>query len=501
MQFLYPIWFFALAALSIPIVIHLWNIKPGKTLKVGSIMLISEASKTNRRSFKLVDILLFILRCLLLALLAFFLAAPVWKHLTTAEKVKGWVLLPKENLKESYQKFKPVVDSLTRAGYEFHYFEKGFAKGDLTKLLADTTRNDTTSANNYWGLVKQLNNKVSSVLPVYLFTPNGSIHFKGLKPSTRLNLHWQTYTTADSVSKWIAAASFTANNTIKVTQGNASPTGIYYTEQFIKNDGNQDVDVKVQNGQPVVSLKKSEQPPVQVDTSTLRIALYTDKYALDANYLKAALSAVVNFNGRKATIRQYNNAAQIAGRHDWLFWLSDAPVSSSLLNSSKNIFKYENGKVISTAASWIDAGSALFDADKKIALNKLIVSTDKNESVWHNGFGIPVLDKKIQKNTNIYRFYSHFNPGWNDLVWSNDFPKMILKLIDNNIDQQPEKFDKRILTNQQIQPIQIKQTTQVASVNPVEQVDISKYFWLLVIVLFVAERILSHKTKSIPTNG
>ncbi|MDB4999132.1 MAG: hypothetical protein JWR76_209 [Mucilaginibacter sp.] len=463
-------------------------------------MLISEASKTNRRSFKLVDILLFILRCLLLALLAFFLAAPVWQHLKKPEKVKGWVLLPKENLKESYQKFKPVVDSLTQSGYEFHYFEKGFAKGDLTKILADTNRKDTASTNNYWVVVKQLNNKVSSALPVYLFTPNGSIHFKGAKPTTGLNLHWQTYTTADSVSKWIAAASFTANNAIKVTQGNSSPSGIYYTEQFIKNDGNQDIEVKVQNGQPVVSLKNSEQPPVQVDTSTLQIALYTNKYALDAGYLKAALSAVVNFNGRKAIIRQYNNAAQIAGGQDWLFWLSDAPLSSRLLNASKNIFKYENGKIVSTA-SWIDAGSALFNADKKIALNKLIVSNDKNETVWHNGFGIPVLDKKMQKNANIYRFYSHFNPNWNDLVWSDYFPRMILKLINNNIYQQPEKFDKRILTNQQIQPIQIKQTTEVASVNPVEQVDISKYFWLLVIVLFVAERILSHKTKTIPTNG
>ncbi|MFA6085364.1 BatA domain-containing protein [Mucilaginibacter sp.] len=500
MQFLSPIWFFALAALSIPIVIHLWNIKPGKTLKVGSISLISEASKTNRRSFKLVDILLFILRCLLLGLLAFFLAAPVWQHLRSTEKVKGWVLLPKENLKESYQKFKPAIDSLTRAGYEFHYFESGFAKGDLTKILADTNHRDTAPANNYWGLVKQLNNKVSSALPVYVFTPNGSNHFNGAKPATGLNLHWQTYTTADSVSKWIATASFTANNTIKVTQGNGNPAGTYYTEQFIKDDGNQDIDVKVQNGLPVVSFKNSEHAAVQVDTSTLRIAIYTDKYALDAGYLKAALSAVVNFTGRKASIRQYNNPAQIPGGQEWLFWLSDEPVSSDLLNSSKNIFKYENGKVASTA-SWIDAGDALFNANKKIALNKLIASVDKNEPVWNDGFGTPVLDKKTQKKTNIYRFYTRFNPNWNDLVWSDDFPKMILKLINYNSYQQPEKFDKRILTNQQIQPIQIKQTTGVASTNPAEQVDLSKYFWLLVVALFIAERILSHKTKTIPTNG
>ena len=444
--------------------------------------------------------MLFILRCLLLALLAFFLAAPVWQHLRSTEKIKGWVLLPKENLKESYQKFKPAIDSLTRKGYEFHYFESGFAKADFAKLLADTSKKDTATTNNYWGLIKQLNNKVSTALPVYVFTPNGITHFKGSKPATGLNLHWQTYTTADSVSKWIAAASFSANNTIKVTQGNGNSAGIYYTEQFIKNGGNPDIEVKVQNGQPVVSLKISEQAAVQVDTSTLRIAVYTDKYALDAGYLKAALSAIVNFTGRKAIIRHYNNAAQIQGGQEWLFWLSDEPLNNGSLSSSKNIFKYENGKIISTS-TWIDAGDALFNPNKKIALSKLIASNGKNEPVWTDGFGVPVLDKQVQENTNIYRFYSRFNPNWNDLVWSGDFPKMILKLINNNIDQQPEKFDKRILTNQQIQPIQIKQTTEVASLNPVEAVDISKYFWLLVVALFVAERILSHKTKTITTNG
>jgi UDP-N-acetylglucosamine:LPS N-acetylglucosamine transferase len=58
---------FALAALSIPVIIHLWNIRPGKTLKVGSISLITEASKSTKRSFKLLDILLLIIRCLLLS--------------------------------------------------------------------------------------------------------------------------------------------------------------------------------------------------------------------------------------------------------------------------------------------------------------------------------------------------------------------------------------------------------------------------------------------------
>ena len=97
-QFLNPIWFFGAAALLIPVLIHLWNIRSGKVLKVGSISLINAASRKSSRSFKLLDIPLFILRCLLLFILALLLALPVWQKKIEAAKVKGWVLFPKENL-------------------------------------------------------------------------------------------------------------------------------------------------------------------------------------------------------------------------------------------------------------------------------------------------------------------------------------------------------------------------------------------------------------------
>src|ERR1700743_1895371 len=124
MILLNAIWLFALAALSIPVAIHLWNIRQGKTLKVGSISLITVSSQKNSRSFKLHDLLLLLLRCLLLALLAFILMQPLWQKRINLAQIKGWILIPKESLKETYQKFKPEIDSLSKAGYEFHYFDK-----------------------------------------------------------------------------------------------------------------------------------------------------------------------------------------------------------------------------------------------------------------------------------------------------------------------------------------------------------------------------------------
>jgi hypothetical protein len=478
MQFLNPIWFFALAALSIPVIIHLWNIRPGKTLKVGSISLITEASKSTKRSFKLLDILLLIIRCLLLALIAMLLAAPVWQRYVTAQK-KGWVLIPQESLKETYQQFKPTIDSLDKVGYEFHYFNKGFAKQELKKILADASLKDTTTNANYWSLLKQLENRVGNT-PLYLFTQNGIGHFKGSKPVVKLtSLYWQTYTAKDSVAKWIDKAFISNNGAIKVTVGNSTPSSTYFTTQAIQGGGSNDVTVNVQNGQPVVSLKNTTQS-VPVDTSAMRIAIYTDKHQLDVGYLKAALSAAVDFMGRKSVIKENSSPAQIPAGQAWVFWLSEQPVKDGVLKSSKNIFQYEGGKV-TDVSSWIDPGH--------IALAKMVNSTGKQEAVWKDGFGKPVLGL----DGHTYHFYSRVYHLWNDLVWSDDFAKLMLKLLLGNGQSQPKGHERRIFNNRQIQPEIISQSMPQPSFKTTQQADLSKYFWLLAVLLLIAERILSHK--------
>ncbi|QHS55480.1 hypothetical protein GWR56_07985 [Mucilaginibacter sp. 14171R-50] len=481
MQFLSPIWFFALAAISIPVIIHLWNVRPGKTLKVGSISLITEASKSTRRSFRLLDILLLVLRCLLLGLLALLLASPFWQKHASAKIEKGWLLIPRENFKETYKKFKPAIDSLTKAGYGFHYFNNGFAGADLNNILADTALKDTAAKSNYWGLIKALDRRLSGATPVYIFTPNGIGHFKGDRPQVDLNLHWQTYTVADSLSRWIASAWLTNSGTIRVTVGNSSPAGTIYAGQVLQSGGNRDIAVTMQNGQPFVSLKEKSQMQVAVDTAMQRMAIYTDKHTVDANYLKAALLAAINFSGQKAVVNQYSSAAKIPAGQNWVFWLSEQALSGGA-KSGENIFRYQAGKP-ADVNSWIDPGH--------ITLAKRLEPLSQTETIWKDGFGKPVLGFDGR----TYNFYSRFNPLWNDVVWSDEFPAMILKLISNKTVSQPAAYDKRIVDNAQLQPIIKKENKVITSPKATAQTSLSRYFWLLLVGLFIAERVVSHAKK------
>jgi hypothetical protein len=431
-------------------------------------------------------VLLLMMRCMLLALLAALLAAPVWQRYASAQMAKGWLLIPKESFKETYQKYKPTVDSLRNAGYEFHYFNRGFATQDLRTITADNSLKDTITTANYWSLVKQLETVVGNV-PVYLFTQNGIGHFRGSKPNVKFKaLHWQTYTAKDSVDKWIAAAAFTNNNNIKVTDGLSSPHGTTYTTSILKNGSDAVHSVLIRNGRTSVNLKNSDEAAVTVDTTILQIAIYTDQYPLDATYLKASLSAAAAFNGTKTILKRYNSSAIIPKGQTWLFWLSEQPVKAELLKSSKNVFRYAPGKVVDVN-SWIDPGH--------IALTKIINPAGDNEAIWKTGFGKPVL----AANGHVYNFYSRFNPLWNDLVWNDDFPKLILKLILNETQSQPKGHDRRILSDRQLQPEVFAQSMPKSLPGVNQQADLSKYFWLLLVGLFIAERILSHKKNT--TNG
>jgi Aerotolerance regulator N-terminal len=499
MILLNSIWLCALAALSIPVAIHLWNIKRGKMLKVGSISLITAASQ-NSRSLKLHDLLLLLLRSLLLALVAFVLAMPLWQRYINTSPIKGWVLIPKENLKETYQKLKPEIDSLNKAGYEFHYFNKGFEKADLSKILLDTTSFKHNGNASYWTLIQQLGGQIPSSLPVYLFTSNQASCFKGEKPEVALNLHWQTYVSVDSTSSWIAKAWLTSNNDIHVIEGNSKPAGTFYADYTMQagNSGNTPFVVNTDNGRLTVSLKNVN--AIAVDTSTWRFAIYADRNSPGAGYVKAALESVIQFTKHKAVIKQYTDAGQISAHQSWIFWLSDKPLNKSLIPNGDNLFTYESGKA-KQINSWINDGNESL-SKQKIALNRSIDPTKSGgQALWQDGFGSPVLSLEKQQQTNLYHFYSRFDPSWNDLVWSNDFPKWVLKLIVNPT-KSDEKYDHRIIDARQLIPI-ISNEDHTAAGKIIEQTNLTHYFWILLTAIFVIERWLAHKStdKKILKNG
>jgi hypothetical protein len=503
-QLINPIWLFAIGGISIPLIIHLWNIKKGKTLKIGSISLFGESSRQSARSLKLIDLLLLFLRCLMLIILAFILSGPIWNTKINTSVNKGWILIEKENLTETYTQFKTEIDSLSRLGYEFHYFEQGFELAKLQDELKEKTSNKGSGQLlPYWSLIKLLDDEIPENTKALLFTPNSLNRLGKERPLVSHPLNWKTYTPSDSTATWIENAWFSESDSVKVTIATSNPDGTTYkTVTIDPASENTPFAIDIQNGKAGVKFKESKQRdslPVIIDTATIRIAIYTDKFKNDAGYLKAAISAIKKYTGRKIELSEYSTN-NIPSGQNIVFWLSESAVPSGIVPIN-SIFKYEKGN-IEQVSSRINLSPSIISVEKEdIDLYKRNIYSENSKKgfpVWEDGYGKPVLDLQMENKLSVFHFYSRFNPDWNELVWSDNFPKALIPII---LPEQNEReihpSDKRIATQAQIAPALINENTRPSDKNPERQKSLKEQFWLALILIFALERYLTFRNNLI----
>src|ERR1700722_15531164 len=76
MNFLFPSFLYALSAISIPIIIHLFNFRRYKKLYFSNVRFLKEVVQESHSKSKLRQLLVLICRCLVIAFLVFAFAQP-----------------------------------------------------------------------------------------------------------------------------------------------------------------------------------------------------------------------------------------------------------------------------------------------------------------------------------------------------------------------------------------------------------------------------------------
>lgn len=436
-QLLQPIWLFALAGLSIPVIIHLWNQQPGKTLRVGSIALVAENAVTYKKRVRLAEILLLLLRCALLACIALALAAPVWRRPAVSSS-KGWVLMSRQQLTSTYQYFKPTIDSLLQAGLEFHYFEEGFKIEKLAVALQQPADSNTVQP-SYRQLLALLNQQADAAMPLYLFTDSWLRNFSGPRTAVALNLHWYTYTPAP---------------------GNL--------------------------------------PPGITDTSTLHITIFNHQYAGDVRYLTAALKAIQQFSGKKMVIQSTAAVNEIPAHPDWLFWLADEPAVG---RDAENIVQYVKGRPSSNISWILPAGQDIFaPVDLYTAVIEKDTAAQKQQLLWKDGYGHSILTRQQENNTAYYWLYTHIDPKWNELAWSDNFPQLLFQLLYEKQSQSSAGNRLAVIDSTQLMPLLVPASEAVSKPAIFNETPLDNVFWLTAFLLFFAERLLSFHHRKITRN-
>ena len=233
LQLLEPIWLVAMSGIVAPVLIHLWNDRRGRVLRIGSVALLAGASKRMSWRRRISQWWLLIVRCLLLMALALLLAGPYWQRRPHG---KGWVLI------DGNGPYQGMIDSLVARGYERH-------------VLSDTV--------NYWAGFRAADREAPAGLPFYIFTPGLISKFSGMRPSTSREAYWYTYAPKDSVERWVQRAWAVSGDSMVVLTGLSRATGTSWERMKTGRTGS-------------------------VDTAVLRYRVYGE----DAKYVVAAMKAL-----------------------------------------------------------------------------------------------------------------------------------------------------------------------------------------------------------------
>lgn len=489
MQFLHPIWLTAMAGIIIPIAIHLWNVRQGKILEVGTIRFMEPSQKKRASNLRISEWLLLLLRCFTILLFALLMAGPVWQK-TAGRDEKGWLLIPTKDLKEAYLQKSVIIDSLLKNGYQLHAFEEGFS---VIRLSDSTTKNNDSSivANtpNYWALASKLAATAPLGIDLAIISSNQVQYFKGNKPSINRSLQWKVFIDTTATQTIISNAWQASEDSIGVLLAIASSKSIVHETKMIAKKNNQEKDFALKTVKEKQAISYQNQEPINVDTATIRIALFTDQYVHDASYVSAAIQAIREFTKRKIRFEIYKTANAIPPTTNLLFWLSDAPPSISVAGK---IISYQKGILHQEIGFVYGIQGAL---ETPIELYQYIESNQKNLSkTWENGKADPILAVDLNAPKH-YLLFTHFDPSWNNLVWSNRFAEWMLPFVFEGLSMQAVK-DSRAIDPGELDFSKADKSSNIKMAGPANSQPIGNIFWFLLMLVFIIERILSFTSKN-----
>jgi len=427
MYFLSPLYLWALIGLAVPIAIHLWSKKEGKTIKIGSIRLIKEADSKQSSSIKLNEWWLLFLRLLILSLLVLIIAEPRSKQ--SAKKVPITYLIESSLLE--YDKINKLIDTLDNTN-SLRIFEEGFPEIDREQF--DELSDDIP---NYWQLAKDLQNLRSDSIVV--FTNAFVSGLKGKRPAVQKNVKWIFLDPGET--KEIALKATKKGEEVKILKvisnsealGFESEIAPFNDPRVINKTLGDSIYLKNTNSSKGIPLEKEDEIKIEL--------YYIDSFSETEFYLEAALKAISKYIEREISIHKVQNKDSLyLQKADAIIWLSDENKKGSILP----ILIYQESKL---------ASSLIISGDLK---NEYILTTTLNSE---NSIEAHLAE-------NLLEF----------LGLNKELEKNIVNL------------DRRVMPREQFLPNEGKIEL---SIEGTKALDISHWFWLFLIPIIITERLLS----------
>lgn len=427
MVFLNPTYLWALLGLAVPIAIHLWGKKEGRTIKMGSIQFFKESDPKKTSSISINEWWLLVLRMLIIGVLASILAEPALQR-NKSENAVAYFIEPSIALDAD---FKDLVDSLD-LDHDLRLLQKDFP--DLEREDLDSTDNITP---DYWQLANQMEKLPADSIVV--FTRAMVAGIKGKRPEINKKINWIIVNAENSKSVPVEARR--KENGIELISMLSDDTRIKFEKEIISindakleiNNEGDSVEVIEANENHRLALKEEIEINVQL--------FYSDSLADEARYIESAFSAISKY--------------------------LDADIKLSKTRSRDSLKIQEGNPLI-----WLSEESPI-----KSSGSLLIYRPDSLANA--------LIEPGASKNT----FYLNSPLNAENIVEKHLAEKLMGFLdLHEGIDQEIAKNDTRVMDRAAFIPIE--NLEKIEKNQPVSA-SISHWFWIMLVILLIGERALA----------
>jgi hypothetical protein len=428
MSFLNPIYLWALLGLAIPIAIHFWSKKEGKTIKVGSIQLLDEAESKQSSSINLNELLLLLLRLLLVTLLVFILAEPQINR--DLEKSSITYIIEPSLLDD-----KAVVVLLDSIDSEasIKLLDHGFPEYDT-----DQRYQSKYNPPNYWQLAKDMESLHTDSIVV--LTKARSVGFKGMRPLINTHIEWIIIDPSKGKKALLNAVKKEDNLQLLSLESNSKALSFDKTSIQLSNDNIVLNDTK--DSVKVLAFEDDYWTPIKL-VETINVLLFHDNSFLEElSYIEAALNAISKYIDRPIEIDKVNDTTSLnINTYDAIIWLSsfDAPETDNKM--------------------------LLFKSDD--LANELIISSTSENRFY--------LTDQLNSENIVDRY----------------LPEQLLKFLDlhHELENTIDQFDQSVMSEVELRPV-VQKIKVEASIPRI--LIISKWLWIIFGIVLIIERLISN---------
>ncbi|MGB3144396.1 MAG: BatA domain-containing protein [Maribacter sp.] len=316
MSFLHPYYLWALAGLAVPIAIHLWSKKEAKTIKIGSVQLLSESKSKQSSSIELNEWWLLVVRMLLISIVVLLMAKPQWSNTIKNSEI---TYLLESGLSTNVELMQ-FLDSVSQEE-EVRLLERNFP------VVTDFERiDDTAEIPDYWQLASEMD--ALNTDSIVVFTTGLQRGLKGMRTQTENNINWVVMDSDTILEKGLLAYKNTEGLEL-VSIISTSNLAQFRKEQIDSENSNVTLNSNGDSLQINARAKPYSVPVMQLAPIQVEL-FYADSLSTDKKYIEAAFEALSSYLGRKISVESKSDSLPSAmDNSDLTIWLSAKPTPDS----------------------------------------------------------------------------------------------------------------------------------------------------------------------------